>query len=307
MTLTMRNWQPQKTVTAPYIGKLDDVLPVMKSNSNPSKQSESELILRTVNLSTGSLNALDASNGRFSDRFDSFGSSNQRRSGSRHKVRAERCASPARGVPRPRRSASPAFSEQPPRPQRIGCTIPISDIVVADVHDAHVIFLTTLSNGYFEFCFRTANARDMMVAFLNASLGPERILSQAGPPKEENLEEPACSFDVETLTANRIEERMRTESFSEKVRRKMAHVALQIEEISTSISECACGYRNHTTPKKETWNDDSRRQSPSPSPPRCLSATGHLEFSSHSIDEFNSPKKGSEDYMNLEPELETVR
>jgi hypothetical protein len=287
----------------------------MKSNSNSSKQSESELILRTVNLSTGSLNASDASNGRFSDRFDSFGSSNQRRSVSRLKVRAERCASPARGarVPRPRRNSSPAFSEQqpppPPRPQPIGCTIPISDIVVADVHDAHVIFLTTLSNGYFEFCFHTANARDMMLAFLSASLGPERMLSQAagGPPTEENVEDPACSFDVETLTANRIEERMRTESFSEKVRRKMAHVALQIEEISTSISECACGYGNHTTPKKETWNDDSRRQSPSPSPPRCLSATGHLEFSSHSVDEFNSPKKGGEDYMNLEPELENAR
>jgi hypothetical protein len=176
---------------------------------------------------------------------------------------------------------------------------------VADVHDAHVLYLTTLSYGYFEFSFRTANARDMMVAFLNASLIPERILSQANPPKEKNCEDPLCSFDVETLTANRIEERIRTESFSEKLRRKVAHVALQIEEISSSISECACGCGKDTTPKKETWKDDSRRQSPSPSPPR--SSPGHLEFSSYSIDEFNSPKKGNEGYMNLEPELEIAR
>ena len=206
----MRNWQPQKTRSS-SLGKLDDVLPVMNGNSNSSKPSDTtlktiqadahrngpELLLRVVDPSSLSLN--DA------DHFDSLGSSTQLRS--RRKVWADR--------------------RESPRPQRIEYCIPMSDIVVADLQDAHLLFLTTLSNGYFEFCFRTANARDMMVAFLNASLSPERILSHPRPEKELD---PFCSFDVETLTAKRIEERMRTETLSEKLRRRVAHVALQIGE-----------------------------------------------------------------------------
>ena len=205
----MRNWQPQKS-RSPSVSKLDDVLPVMHANSNSSKPSDTtmkiiqgdahygpELLLRMVDSSSLSLH--DA------DHFDSLGSSTQLRS--RRKVWCER--------------------RESPRPQRIEYCIPMSDIVVADLQDAHLLFLTTLSNGYFEFCFRTANARDMLVAFLNASLSPERILSQASPEKERD---PFCSFDVETLTAKRIEERMRTETLSEKLRRRVAHVALQIGE-----------------------------------------------------------------------------
>ena len=75
-------------------------------------------------------------------------------------------------------------------------------------------------------------------------------------------------------------------------------LCFSLSQVSSAISECACGCGNDSSPNKETWNDDSKRQSPPP---------GHLEFSSYSVDEFASPKKGNENFTSLEPELEIVR
>lgn len=267
-----------------------------------------ELLLRVVHASTGSLKGLEAANGQ-------RGGSQSLRAKS--KIWAERSQSPA-------------------RPQPVGCTIPISDIVVAYVQDASLLFLTTREHGYFELSFRTENARDMLVAFLKKSLSPERILVE----KEQKWDEPHRSFDVEALTANRIEERMRTEGIGERLRRKVAHVALQIgesaysddvlmsdyrlrvvlfansllpsrEKVSSQISECACGgcggSQTFSPQKPSSWQDDSKRQSPSPPQYR------DMEFATHSIDEYNvaySPLKKPENnasYLNLEPELEVAR
>lgn len=206
---------------------MSDVLPVMKTTSNSSKPSDTtlqmingdyhqgpELLLKAVNSSSStSLNQMADGSGRFSERFHSFGSNGQLRS--RQRVW---------------NSTDSKRHESPMRP--MGYCIPLADIVVADVHDAHLLFLTTQKNGYFEFSFISKNARDMMVAFLTASLAQERIITSCTSQDEHEFDA-ICSFDVEALTNNRIQERVKHETLSEKIQRKVTHVALQIGE-----SEC---------------------------------------------------------------------
>jgi len=217
----MRNWQPHRR--KPSLG---DVLPVMKSNSNGSKPCETtmqmingdyhqgpELLLRVVNASSTSLNKLGDGNGRFSGRFHSFSSS-----GSQLRARQKVWNSSPDRI----RNESPLRS--------LGYCIPLSDIVVADIHDDHLLFLTTQKNGYFEFSFDSKNARDMMVAFLTASVQAERITTTSTGREEHSRLAPICSFDVEMLTNNRIQDHVKQETLSEKVKRKVVHVALQIGE-----------------------------------------------------------------------------
>lgn len=203
MTCTMRNWQPKRMKHS------DRTLQLLRGSD--AFHQGPELLLKAVHSSNTNLSQLDMRAG--SERFHSFGSSGQLRS--RQQVwNAEK----------PSRQASPLK-----RP--MGICIALSDVVVADVHDVNLVYLTTNKSGYFEFSFLSRNARDMMCAFLSASLPEERILSSSLHEQHDdgNWQVPTCSFDVEMLTNKRIQERVERETFSEKVKRKVSHVALQIE------------------------------------------------------------------------------
>ena len=200
MTCIMRNWQPHKR--RPSFG---DVLPVMKSISHDSallRQGGPELLFRAVHDSSTCLHGSE----RFHHSFSSSGSQLR----ARHHVwnsETKRHESPMRSM---------------------GYCIPLTDVVVADVHDERPVFLTTKQSGYFECSFDSKNARDMLVTFLTASLPKERIATNH--TKQKSKLTPICSFDVEMLTSHRIQEQVEHETLSEKVRRKVAHVALQIGE-----------------------------------------------------------------------------
>lgn len=215
--VVMRNWQkPQRKPSL-------SVLPVIKTGSHSSTPSDTalnmidadchqgpELLLRSVNLSSNSLSNL-------SERFHSFGSNGSNQLRARQKV-----------------WNSADFRHESPlkRSQPMGYCIPMSEAVVAVVHDNNFLFLTTQKHGYFEFSFDSKNSRDLMTAFLAASLPEERITNTktfAVAPDHPYLD-PICSFDVEALTNKRIEEQVKYETLSEKMRRKVAHVALQIGE-----------------------------------------------------------------------------
>jgi len=49
------------------------------------------------------------------------------------------------------------------------------------------------------------------------------------------------SFDVETFTAKRMTERLKRESLSEKVERRMHRFVSSLEELSSSFTKCGCG------------------------------------------------------------------
>lgn len=288
---------------------MSSVLPVRKSSSNASKPSDTtlqliqggpELILREVNLSTNSLNHGNLDKSQFSDRFHSFGSFRQ--------------ASGEAG-----RHDDSTLTRRP----MMDYCIPLSDVVVADVLDARLLFVTTHNHGYFEFSFWSKNALDLMVAFLSASLAKERVVITVTEEQDSVWQDPLCSFDVETLTANRMKERVQQETLSEKFRRKVAHVAFQIGEckycssdywnalhycclhvsiVSTAFSECTCGDLCSTTTTAP--EEQERRESP----PRKF-VPGDLEIAAHSADELASLKlKKSNSTMmeELEPELKSA-
>lgn len=128
--------------------------------------------------------------------------------------------------------------------------VPLSDIVVVDIYapdpSSNALFrnndrmnVTTMNNGYYEFYFQTQMSYDILLAFLRANLAAERITDGAGNNTsiDNGYIQPqlsrCCSgelFDAETLTARRMKERVQTESISEKLRRKAAHVATRIGE-----------------------------------------------------------------------------
>jgi hypothetical protein len=178
----------------------------------------------------------------------------------------------------------------------MGYCIPLSDVVVADVHDDHLLFLTTQKQGFFEFSFDSKNAFDLMTAFLGAWLPEERITRMKNESTSATtFLDPICSFDVEAFTNTRIQEKVKHETLSEKMRRKVVHIAFQMGEMSSAISECACnscGVTNSNSPA-----DAERRQSP----PRYVSSDKEAALSENS-----PPCKNSSLAPQLEPELEST-
>jgi hypothetical protein len=121
--------------------------------------------------------------------------------------------------------------EEKPLPQPY--SIPVYDIVVVDsMGSRHSgIFLTTQAMGYFEFTFYTSNAHDVFMAFLTNTLPYERITHACSTP----LEACTSSFDVETLTATRMYQRVEAETLSERMIRKFNFMANRIGECEFAI------------------------------------------------------------------------
>jgi hypothetical protein len=137
---------------------------------------------------------------------------------SRRRIWNEMCADDARQQ-----------DDEKPTPQPFA--IPVCDIVVVDSMGSGSngncpVFLTTQSAGYFEFTFNTSNAHDVFLAFLTNSLPYERIIRSCTTP----LDAHSTSFDVETLTATRMQRRVEAETMTEKVMRKLNLMANRIGE-----------------------------------------------------------------------------
>ena len=122
--------------------------------------------------------------------------------------------------------------DEKPLPQPFA--IPVSDVVEVETKGgqasgASPIVLTTLSMGYFEFTFHSSNAHDVFLAFFTNSLPYECIIHACPTPLD------ACSesYDVETLTATRMQKSVESETLTEKMMRKLNLMA-------DRISECEC-------------------------------------------------------------------
>jgi hypothetical protein len=121
-------------------------------------------------------------------------------------------------------------NSKPPRPPPKSYTIPISEIVVVDSvgtqSNNYPVMVTTQSMGYWEFTFFTSNAHDVFLAFLTNALSSERVLRSCPTP----IDSGSKSFDVETLTAHRMHQRVQGETLSERARRKVNFIVNRLEE-----------------------------------------------------------------------------
>ena len=145
-----------------------------------------------------------------------------------------------------------ATSNHPPEAEYL---IPTSNIIVVDGRSSAAaddesdnvvttrsaacrkrIYITTVSHGYYEISFDTANAHSVMIAFLRASLPPQRIMKEiAGVGVGVGggtFDATTCcadtargSFDMENFLAQEIDETVRNEGVLGKLRRRVNHIA----------------------------------------------------------------------------------
>jgi len=128
-------------------------------------------------------------------------------------------------------------------------TIPISDIIMIDtdgsyscshgnssafpqdVIETHLMYITTLNKGYFEFTFHSRNAHDVMVAFLQSTLPDERITRNNNYLRQYGGHDHDMSYDMEFVTAREMKN-CEKESFSEKLMTRMQVVFSFIDGFS---------------------------------------------------------------------------
>lgn len=152
--------------------------------------------------------------------------------------------------------------------------ISLSDVIVVDVdgissrrrddfsaREGCRMNITTVASGYFEFVFQSKNAHDVLLAFLQASLSPERItngatakalLQQKGDASLSDsdnalgMNASACCDqenydDMENFTAREMKQSLKREGLGDKIRRRFYHIASQLQDVSSSLTECFCG------------------------------------------------------------------
>eukprot|EP00980_Cylindrotheca_fusiformis_P026944 scaffold18138_cov128-Cylindrotheca_fusiformis.AAC.10 len=145
----------------------------------------------------------------------------------------------------------------------------VPDIVVVDMHGnskSHTINLTTMSQGYYEFTMNR-NGQEILLAFLKANLPKDRIMgcvprSRSDVSHNTSSTSGNKSFDVEKLTTNKMTERIENETLVEKVRRKVSRAFASLEDLGTSMTECAChcGGGSTVTPQPSIERRDSPPQ-----------------------------------------------
>eukprot|EP00978_Attheya_sp_CCMP212_P016828 scaffold44458_cov52-Attheya_sp.AAC.2 len=169
---------------------------------------------------------------------------------------------------------SPRCQSPPPPTSYV---IPLSDILVVDADNrtnesapanngtteelssSMTSTITTISHGFFEFCFESRNAQIVFQAFLQASLPQERLAlsmstrnlmakvennepqnnARGTKPQESEVD----SYNMDNFTAKELSERVRTESQYDKMKRRMSRFSWKVKEIAGNFVDgefCAC-------------------------------------------------------------------
>ena len=134
-------------------------------------------------------------------------------------------------------------------------TIPITDIIVVDtdgshsqidtyqvidLHESHVMYITTMTSGYFEFTFYSKNAQDVMQVFLQSTLPGERItrsrLKSQSSMKSTTLHD--TSYDMDLLTTKQLNGIIENETFSERMLSKVQSIFSTFDTITSQFTEC---------------------------------------------------------------------
>jgi hypothetical protein len=167
----------------------------------------------------------------------------------------------------------------------VAYSIPIADIMVVETYNVrygsplHKLTITTISYGVFEFDCNSSNGHDILLAFLQAKLDPERILDGAGVddspfPCISDSPSTASCLDVDGLTARHVRGRVENETWPEKISRRMGKVVNSLQEISSTFCEMTCCrsedcLRERPPRSSFRYNDlGLEEEAESPSPPR---------------------------------------
>jgi hypothetical protein len=124
-------------------------------------------------------------------------------------------------------------------------SIPVEEIMAVDTKQNRSLLITTLSMGVFEFYDLTANGYDILLAFLKASLHPERIaaleesFSSCYDTLHSNSSVTSC-LDVDTLQARHLSDRAENETWPEKLSRRVGHVLSSLSELSDAFCAVSC-------------------------------------------------------------------
>jgi hypothetical protein len=169
-------------------------------------------------------------NSILSQRFTSFGSNDGRLSSSRTGNKEQ-----------PNQQ-----QKRPSSPLNDTITIPVKEIMIVnadtnnkDPKEKQQIRITTIHSGFFEFNMENTNGQLILMAFLKANLSKDKVVEgvTAGyglPQSPSNITQNTCStnisFDVEAFTASRMAERLKSESISEKVQRRIHRLVNSLEE-----------------------------------------------------------------------------
>lgn len=126
-------------------------------------------------------------------------------------------------------------------------TIPVSDIMLAYTFgikkstslscNNHKINIATLSSGMFEFEQLTDNAHDILLAFLQGALPPERIVDSLAirgshrdyPDEIQSKSSVSSCLDIDALHARHVDGR--NETWPEKFSRRVGHVVNSLSEL----------------------------------------------------------------------------
>ena len=183
--------------------------------------------------------------------------------------------------------------------------IAVEDILVVNCtySGSNSLHITTLSSGFFEFSCGTANGHDILLAFLQASLDPERIIQeQPGETAGENggiARNYSCGgvhsggssvtscLDIDALQAQHLEFRATAETWPEKLSRRVGHVFQNLQELSGALCDGACC----PTQSKTTTNNSHHHQhnnsmtEPRTPPPSRQSTTNNFQDEELEIDD----------------------
>jgi hypothetical protein len=126
-------------------------------------------------------------------------------------------------------------------------TIPMKEIMLIGVGNGemattkrpqHQTNITTVSSGFYELTMENLNGQLVLMAFLKGHLPkgkfrecfPNNPLLPRSPSNLTENTQSSKSFDVEAFTANRMAERLQSESVAEKVQRRIHRLVSSLEE-----------------------------------------------------------------------------
>ena len=140
-------------------------------------------------------------------------------------------------------------------------SIPIADVMVVETYNVRYgtplnrLNITTISNGLFEFDFHNSNGHDILLAFLQASLSPERILDGScdvvPPAVEKSWSASSSCLDVDGLTARHLRGRVENETWPEKISRRVGKVVHSLEEMTGTFCDISCCQATATPERRE--------------------------------------------------------
>lgn len=145
------------------------------------------------------------------------------------------------------------------------------------------ITITTLSNGYFEFSFHSNNSRDVLVAFLKSSISVDRFTSLC-PVKNNKVfktkldtiksvrsidtkssfsssKKGISTFDIDNFTEKAMNDWVKTESITEKMKRRVDVFSTRLGEITLTLTDCVCFSPSTACTPNLSPHPDKRRPS----------------------------------------------